>query len=263
MGYIEFDEQFFDIVKREGSTLFTKVGKSKFPESMRALFALHIKINALKNATFEMIDTDNPYAFNALYRCLADHFLKFNYIYFRVSSEKTDSVGNEYYSVCGAKEAIDYASAIKMSQKLLGNNVSFSTDKILETLYPKAKGLSNQEIEEASNKFKYRNILRYLSKEIPDFFNTESNLLASIVPEFALLSAFVHGGPYADIEMQDYAGPKAIAECRRKAGVAFLISASTFLQAGIVICHEFPECMPVVQSVKNVIDNFFKEEEAP
>jgi hypothetical protein len=72
------------------------------------MFGFCAKTTALKTAMFDMIDSNNPYAFKALFRCYCEHYLKFTYIFVRFASEKSDDVGREYFSYSGAIESRDY-----------------------------------------------------------------------------------------------------------------------------------------------------------
>lgn len=254
MDYQEADDSLFDLFMREGGSVTSKIGSTKFPESLRALVTLHVKLNAIKNGMSEMIDSDNPYAYNALYRCLLDHFLKFTYIFFRLLNEKSDGVGSEYYSFLGAKEALDYADAIQLGQQIIGREVTYSPEKVLERLYPKAAKLTQHQLNSISSKWKYRRIIKYIRTGFPSIVSESNPLLASIIPDFSLLSSFVHGGPYAELEMQSYATPKAIEECHKQQKIAVLIVGASIQQCAIAAGLEFPECLPLASKAKAIMD---------
>ena len=86
----------------------------------------------------------------------------------------------------------------------------------------------------------------------------ETPFLAMIVPQYALLSSFVHGGPYTDLELYSYAEPEALADCEQRAEIAFLMAASVFMMSAAAISREHRQHAAVAGRVKAVIDGFTK-----
>ncbi len=72
--------------------------ETAFPQTYRAMFGFFVKTSALKTAMFDVVDSGNPYAFKALFRCYCEHYLKFTYIFVRFLRENSDDVGREYFS---------------------------------------------------------------------------------------------------------------------------------------------------------------------
>ena len=242
MDYIEADDLFFSVLESGGATMFSTAGKTAFPKTYRAMFGFCAKTNALKTAMFDMIESNNPYAFKTLFRCYCDHYLKFTYLFVRFVLEKSDEVGREYFSFCGAIETRDYLKSIMAAEAIFGNQISGDVKGAIEAVYPDAATLSMKELQVASAKFRYREILRFLSAQAPDLLNSSTPFLASIVPAYAEMSSFVHGGPWSDLDMQGYVKPEALEECRRLAAIASLMSASTVMMTAICVTREFPEC---------------------
>jgi hypothetical protein len=181
------------------------------------------------------------------------------YIWTRFVHENNDSIGEEYYSFCGAVEAQEYVAAISMAEALLGNTVIYDVKRVIEHLYPKAAKLSNRELAERSNQFKYRSILRFLTQEPFGFVAHERPFLAQIVPAYALLSSFVHGGPYTDMEMAEYSQPGALRECESEAEVAFMMTASVFMLTAAAVSREHKEFAHIGARVNHVIKRFAVE----
>lgn len=256
MNCRDADDEYFSIVDKHGSLLFSSIGKTKFPQTYRAMFGFCAKTNSLKTAMFDAIDSNNPYAFKVLFRCFCEHYLKFTYIFIRFLIEESDSVGSDYYSFCGAVEARDYVSAIAAAEGLLGNSVVVSVDKAIAQLYPEAAKLTARELENASNKFKYRAILRYLNSEAKGLIAKDRPFLSQIVPAYALLSSFVHGGPYTDMEMADYSKPRALQECENDMEVVFMMTASVFMFAAMAVSREQPDIAPIASEVNGILARF-------
>src|SRR4051794_18721712 len=68
--------------------MFATVRSTKFPQTYRALFGFCVRTNALRTAMFDMSDSENPYAFNALFRCFCEHYLKFTYVLPPLTAER-------------------------------------------------------------------------------------------------------------------------------------------------------------------------------
>jgi hypothetical protein len=260
MDYRDADDIYFDIVKTDGATLFVSIGRTMFQNTYRAMFGFCAKTNSLKTAMFDAVDSNNPYAFKVLFRCFCEHYLRFMYIWSHFVRETSDSIGSEYYSFCGAVEAQDYVSAISMAEALLGNAVVADVKLVLEKLYPEAAKLSKKELEQRSNQFKYRAIIKFLAGEQFGFVGKNRPFLAQIVPAYALLSSFVHGGPYTDIEMAGYSQPMALKECENDAEVVFLMAASVFMCTAAALSREHSQLTFIAAKVNRVIQQFVAEE---
>lgn len=259
MHYLEADDAYFKIVSERGTDVFSAASKTAFPETYRAMFGFCTKTNSLKTAMFDCIESNNPYAFNTLFRCFCEHYLKFMYIWTRLLSEKTDKIGIDYYSFCGAAEARDYVSAISMAEGLLGNTAVVDIEEALSHLYPATSGLSMKQLEKVSGQFKYKSILRFLAGDAFRLVAKERPFLAQIVPQYALLSSFVHGGPYTDMEMAEYSEPKALESCEQDAGIVFLMTATVFMLSCMAVSREHPMAGKVAEQVHQVLRAFIDE----
>jgi hypothetical protein len=259
MDYLEADDRFFEIVKTTATRMFAAVKVTAYPDSYRAMFGFCSKTNSLKTAIFDMVDSQNPYALKALFRCCCDHYLKFTYVWVRFLREGTDAVGTEYFSYCGAIELRDYAAALVLAEALVGKQVVAGIVNAVATACPKAVGLSNQELEAASARFRYRTILRFLKNEMPGAFSGERSFLPKVVPSYALLSSFVHGGPWSDLEMYTFGEEAALEQCRRDAELVCSMTASVLMFTAMVVSRELPEHAIVATEVKAVLDAFQEE----
>ncbi len=260
MHYRDADDAYFEIVENEGAELFATCSRTQYPLTYRAMFGFCAKTNSLKTGMFDAIESNNPYVFRVLFRCFCEHYLRFMYIWARFLSEKSDCIGNEYYSFCGAIEAQEYVSALTMAERLLGNEVVADIKKTFAKLYPEASNLTKNELEHFSNQFKYRAILRFLAHEQCKFVSKDRPFLAQIVPAYALLSSFVHGGPYTDLEMAGYSAPQALSECENDAAVVFLMTASVFMCTAAAVSREHPAVTSISAKVNRVIQQFIVED---
>lgn len=259
MNYIEADDLFCSVVQDKGTPMFETVSTTAFPQTYRAMFGFCVKTNALKAAMFDMIASNNPYVLNAIFRCFCDHYLKFTYIFFRFIKERSDEVGRDYYSFCGAIESRDYLNALQVAEGLIGNEVVTEMRAAINSVYPGVRDTSTADLERASARFRYRSVLRYLSTEVPGSVSQSNTFLATIIPTFAELSSFVHGGPSADREMTAYATSAALTTCHERAELAFLMSAGVFMCTALAVAREFPEHGQAAALTKSLIDRFHAE----
>lgn len=256
MDYQAADDEYFELVEQHGDEFFAVIRRTAFPKTYGALLGLVVKTNSLKTAMFDMVDSNNPYAFKALFRCFCDHYIKFIYLFIRFLNEKTDDVGDEYFNLCGASEMLEYLESIRMSQALIGNEITLKAEKAIHELYPRAAGMSRRQLSEASAKFKYRAILRFLNEAAPGIISQERPFLATIVPSYALLSSFVHGGPWSDRDMRSYAGEEALADCERQAGFVFAMTASVLMFSAMVVSREHKEFLPLASKVNAIMRKY-------
>jgi hypothetical protein len=256
MSYTQADEEFFELSMKHMPFLIRTLGTTKFPSTYRAMLTFVVKTNSLKTAMFDMVESNNRYAFKLLFRCFCEHYLRFKYVFVRFVSEETDTVGDDYYSFCGAAEAIGYASAVKAAEALLGNALVGDVRKALVQLYPRTEQMSTRQIEFESGKFKYRAILRFLAEAAPKIISMETPFLSQIVPAYALLSSFVHGGPYADMEMFDFDKPEALESFVEDAGLVFMMAASVVSFTALAMSREFGDCSPIASELLAYIKRF-------
>jgi hypothetical protein len=256
MNYRDADDEYFRVFEAHSSSLILAMKRTAFPQTYRAMFGFCAKTHGLKTGMFECIDTNNPYSFKVLLRSFIEHYLKFMYIWTRFVSERSDDIGKEYFSFCGAVESQDYVSALVTLESLLGNKVVVDAKEAAVQLYPNVRDLSKKELERLSGQFKYRSILRFLANEGTHFIAKERPFLAHFVPIYAELSSFVHGGPYTDLEMPSFATPSAIALCEKNAEVVMLMSASVFMLTAAAVAREFHEYIEIAPKVSEILDRF-------
>ncbi|MGC4367020.1 DUF5677 domain-containing protein [Hydrogenophaga sp. R2] len=235
MDYRQADDQVFAIVEKYGAAVFGAGCNTEFPRTLRAMAMFCAKANSLKTAMFDSVDNNNPYAYRVLYRSFCEHFLRFLYLWVRMSKEKTDAVGSEYYNFCGAIEALDYCNSLRAAESLVGNEIAIDFSKAIETLYPEAARLNKRQLEEYSGRFKYRSILRYLSGDGIGFVSRDVPFLSAILPAYALYSSFVHGGPYTDLEMFEYVKPETIEKCESDLEVVVMMNATVFMLTSMAV----------------------------
>ena len=119
--------------------------------------------------------------------------------------------------------------------------------------------MSKRQLSEASAKFKYRAILRFLNEAVPGIISQERPFLATIIPSYALLSSFVHGGPWSDRDMYIYVGEEALEDYERQAGFAFAMTASVLMFAVMAVGREHREFLPLAAQVNDILRRFLSQ----
>jgi hypothetical protein len=86
--------------------------------------------------------------------------------------------------------------------------------------------------------------------------STQSVFLAAIVPTYAELSSFVHGGPMADDVMLQFSSKAEELAAEKRSSFAFLLSASVQALALMAISAEFKEFAPAMARTHKTISAY-------
>jgi hypothetical protein len=241
MEYERLEIEYQELMEAKGYQIYKNSTNSKYPKTAKALVHFNAKMEAIKSGLYSCIESENPYSFRILFRCLCEHYLKFMYCLVRNTKEKNDQVGIEFYEYCGADEMLGYVKAMEMAFELQGYPGALETKNVLKRLYPKASGMSKNALSSESHKFKYRSIIRYFAQEASEWFSEPSSFMIQVVPIYAELSAFVHGGPSADFQMREFSEQKSLDETRRKGPLVFSMVASATRYSAIFFREDFEE----------------------
>jgi hypothetical protein len=169
--------------------------KRKHPYTSFVLISFIPKVESIRYGMFEVAKKEETYSYRILQRSLIEHYCKFNYIWMRYAEERSDEVGKEYLIFGGAKENLDYIKALKDSSEMIGGMLSRSPIDILNELKPSLENVSASQLRKASDRFKYKNIVKYIHKRMNKPEYKQSGLMTTILPLYSELSSFVHGGP--------------------------------------------------------------------
>jgi hypothetical protein len=180
--------------------------KNGTPKTGMVMIQFMAKGNFLKTAIFDLCEVGNIYGVNIIFRSLIEHTLKAQYIFMKWSENKNDLTAEHYMQWYEASETYDFMKAVEASLKIFDpKNKHFRPDNDLFDQNPSYKAKSIREIKDISSQFKYRNILKYINDKIfKDSDLKELGHLKKIIPTYAELSGYVHGGPTADKDMQKY-----------------------------------------------------------
>lgn len=195
----ELDFEIQDIFEKNDPLIFKLLKNDKIPKTSNTILLFITKTSFIKESIFELYESQNIYSINILFRSLIEHYLRFQYIFFRVLIDKNDNIGEEYLRFCSLSENIDTGNAWKDVSKILDINPAADPYEILKEVNSDFKKFSKQEIVTKSNQFRYKNIIRFINETINKENRFKGNeFFLQIIPIYSDLSSFVHGGPSAD-----------------------------------------------------------------
>lgn len=258
MDYHQADELLFSVIEECEGSFAKALHETQFPRTYIALLLLMEKAATLKVAMYDLLDELNIYPFKVVFRSYCEHYLKFLYIWHRFLNEKSDDVGRDYYTYCGAREMFEYARAFKTAHGILGQDVIVKYSEFVHKMVPGLDNISRKELEEKSDSFSYRNIIRYIADKAPQLVNEQCQFLVTIIPKYAYLSAYVHGGPSSDRIMDELSSDAGLESAREEASVVFMMNASILIFIAMAMSREFPSLSEIAGRANYVIKQYLK-----
>ncbi|EAT13191.1 hypothetical protein HF888_06845 [Bermanella marisrubri] len=197
-GILEFEDSFHEEWEKEAEKFIPVLCGSDYLHTASALVGLTASITSIKLGIYALAEDceTNLYPAKVLHRTLIEHYLKFNYILARFLTEKTDEVGYEYIKYMCISEALSYIKASDVAKSMLGTSTDSQVLKKLKKEHPELN-ISQKELGRITSKWKHRSIIRYL-KGNPSSLGGDNNYLLKLIPEYAELSSFIHGGRSAE-----------------------------------------------------------------
>lgn len=180
--------------------------KNALPNTGQVMTTFVTKTNFLKTAIFDLCESDNLYAANIVFRSLIEHVLKAQYVFMMWAEEKNDNVGENYRKWYEASELYDYIKSWEAVSKLVNSGKSKAVpEEAFYEIRPDLKEKTIKEIKSIADQFKYRSIIKYMNEKVPNHSkSTDESFLLKIIPSYAELSGYVHGGPSADKELMTF-----------------------------------------------------------
>ncbi len=172
------------------------IPKSEFPFTFLALLGFIPKVESIRIGIFEIVEVGEFYSAKILFRAIAEHFLKCQYIFLRHIDEKSDDPGKDYFIFSRAKEELDFAKSLQTRAEVLGTQMGIDPIEILRKLDVRLKDETSKSLKARADQFTHRNIVAYVSNKLDAGSEVrKAEFLANIIPAYSELSSFVHGGP--------------------------------------------------------------------
>jgi hypothetical protein len=167
------------------------------PKTSEVFLSFIASTEFIKNGILDLAETGNVYAAKVLSRSLIEHFLRFQYIWFRVSEEKSDAAAKDYLKRGLFKEALQIGRSWKQVARILGRESGRTLHEGLTDVIKEAADYSNKEINEQASQYEHRRIIEYIFEKMERPTGEEIPFLLKIIPNYSDLSCFVHGAPGA------------------------------------------------------------------
>jgi hypothetical protein len=132
---------------------------------------------------------------------LIEHYLRFNYMYFKYSLSKEDSVSEHYLTVLQISEYVSKAKSINNAISV-SNFKKYDKKIIWDEIREKFPSLNKKEndvLEQYLREFDIKKIIAFINNLLKnnDSDILETKFLTDTILEYSELSSFVHGGIYA------------------------------------------------------------------
>lgn len=195
---LEFDDWLHEEFSRFSEKLGTVLIESDAPITSFSLMGLLATINSIKLGMYDLIEKCDThlYVVKILHRSLIEQFLRFQYLFSRYLVEKNDEVGIEYRKYSKISEVLAYINASAVASSMVGKTTEEIALKKLKKDFPDYS-ISKKELDSITNRWKHRSIIKYLNSN-SKLTEKGGAYILKLIPEYAELSSFVHGGTSAE-----------------------------------------------------------------
>ena len=195
---LDFDDGFNESFEEIGNKFIPILASSEYPVTSQTLIGLMATTNSVKLGIYDLAEACDThlYIIKILHRTLIEHYLKFYYILFRFINDSSDEVGIEYRKYSRISEALAFINASSVSSAMIGKSTESQILKQLKKDHPEFE-ISKKELNEITYKWKHRSIVKYI-KNNTSIIQNERSYLLKLIPEYAELSSFIHGGTFAE-----------------------------------------------------------------
>jgi len=202
---VERDSLLFeDVLRKHDTAVRDTLVHSPYPMTGRAVFMFYLKSSFLKNAILATCQSEDSYSSKILYRSYIEHYLRHRYLLFKFLEVKSDEPGNDYYHFAMLEEGIRFLYGVNKSNQIHSGTVGkIDLSEDIEALLqrPEYKGISKAEALSKSAQFEYKQILSYFRQARSATTTPEIPFFRWLVADYAELSSYVHGGPWAEDDL--------------------------------------------------------------
>jgi hypothetical protein len=239
----------FDLVRERDSEIHRTVEEfmplalefaeqGPIPKTARVFLSFIASTEFIKNGIFDLAETENVYAAKILLRSLIEHGLRFQYLWFRTSQEKSDVAAEDYLNYGRFKELLQGGKSWKRIARILGRESSLSPHEALKDVAKDAASFSRKEIDERISQFEYARIIEYIFEKLRPRDGEELPFILKILPTYGDLSCFVHGAPGAMTFLGGLTGERELTtNLLNTAHLAFQMAGSVKLFSLLTFCQ--------------------------
>lgn len=197
----QLDEEIFEEFQKYFENIKTSTFATLYPKTALILQLLDIGSNFIKNSILDNCETDNYYSVKILYRCLIEHYLKFQFIFTKWGISKTDDFSAEYLEYSDAREVLDSIKARVSEHQLYDPEYKIADWDSFLASHPMFKSKTRKQVDIESQKYTFKNVIRFLNEKYTEGKHDLSSHLGKFIIEYSELSSFVHGGTKSYQEM--------------------------------------------------------------
>ena len=203
----DIDDEVFETFKEITPYIPYLLKESPIPRTAEFCLMYIGSSNFIKNSIFDCSETEDLYGVKILFRCLIEHYLRFQFIFTKYMISKSDEESKKYFETLELSEHLDYLKALKKVSNIQ-SNITNSIIDVWENLrkeFPKFAKYSTKELEVSSQEFSIKNVVTFIENQIRQTEN-KNGFYLKIIPEYSELSSYVHGGIFAyksQFELQD------------------------------------------------------------
>lgn len=185
--------QLNDFILSNGESLSSSLENTKFKITSRAMLSYIARAGYVNNAILSCYGSRNGYSIGIVFRSMIEHSFRHLYLHTRALKEDSDEVGEEYYGKLKGTENLN-------SMRKLSN---YNKNVYPERTVWNFAGEHKEAIKDVGGKFEISKIFTYVIDNI-DSEETVVNdgmkeYLKMRLNQYAHLSSYIHGGPYAEI----------------------------------------------------------------
>ena len=175
--------------------------KSNFKYTSKALLMFVAKSGYLSSSIVSLCQGGCIYSSSILFRSLIEHYFRHLYLYTRALKDNNDSVGIDYYKNLKGCEDLEATS------KISSFNFIINPDETRWNFNDE----QNKKLKKIGELFQIKKILVYIvnnfdrnESQLNIFSKDIKNFLKNRLTEYTRLSSSVHGGPFAELIMNNH-----------------------------------------------------------
>lgn len=217
----EWDDEIHEEFEYYFPYIYCSNFSKEFPITTQLSIQFTISTNFIKNSIFNCADNDDFFGLKILFRSQIEHFLRFNYVFFKWMEQKSDEEARKYLEFNEAREVLESIKSMVSKNRLSNPGFDIEDWQNIINQFPNLRGYSKKEIENETKKYTYKNIIQVLNI-INKSDEKQMNFLGTLMNEYSSLSSFVHGGTGSHKEISSFMEEnKRMAEYLRICALAF------------------------------------------
>jgi hypothetical protein len=230
-----------------GDALAMVLKGSPLEKTGEVMSSLLANLESLKSGMLDVAESGNAYAMNALFRAFLEHMLKLLGVFLKSINDRSDDFAKLFQRLL-VVEAGQYVKAIEAAKLDAGA----AKHSALAPWFKEAAAMSNKEREAAESPFKYKRLIETIHDLAA--LGVGPQFLRKIVPNYAELSGFVHGGPSTTLILKAIPPDQMRAKLVHDAGLVVHMTGSAKRWLLMIAAAVRPELESQLERFSNALD---------